>query len=97
MKPSIWLLAYILCSHVTLQGNTVETTSEHTEVEEVRTINKSHVNRFLAFDHRYIIPLLTRPMTAHEVREGKYDSTVYWRRILVALTFLLSHHYWRQF
>ena len=48
----------------------MDTTSEHTEVEEVRTINRSNVSRFMAFDQKYFIRWLTRPMTLQEVREG---------------------------
>lgn len=48
----------------------METTSEQTEAEEIRTI-KPHVSRFMSLDQRYLIPWLTRPITAQEVREGK--------------------------
>ncbi|XP_067928319.1 sodium/hydrogen exchanger 8-like [Watersipora subatra] len=52
-------------------GDTVETTSEHTEAEEVRTVSKPHISRFMSLDHKYFIPWLTRPMTVQEVREGQ--------------------------
>ena len=47
----------------------METTSEHTEAEEVRTI-KPHVSKFMALDQKYFMRWLTRTMTSQEVREG---------------------------
>ncbi|KAF6028911.1 SLC9A8 [Bugula neritina] len=51
-------------------GDTVETTSEHTEAEEIRTV-KPHVSKFMSLDQKYLIPWLTRIITAQEVREGQ--------------------------